>query len=129
MVETVGEHPIAVRFRGAMEGLARGETVGLLALLSDEIEWWTVGAEEPIRGRDGVETLLAERTGSNVVYEIHDLFANDEHLVALIHARVRHDGSDVRFSFAEVCHFDAAGLMTKRQAFAQNTDMVVTSYT
>ena len=58
-----------------------------------------------------------------VTADLHDLFANDEHLVALIHAVAERQGSRLEYSAAEVYHL-WEGLITKRQAFANNTEEI-----
>ena len=49
--------------------------------------------------------------------DVHDVFANSEHLVALIHA----EAGPFSYSTAEVYHFADNGLISKRQAFAHDT--------
>ena len=115
------EHRYASRFRDAHSAMNSGDLRPFTDFLADDIEWWDTGARQPIRGRAAVEARLSQLVEFNTSVELHDLFANDEHLVALIHATAERDGSQLSYSTAEVYHFSDEGMISKRQAFAQNT--------
>ena len=101
--------------------MTAGDTGPFTALFDDDIEWWDTGSSQPLRGKDRVEARVNQFNEYHTTVELHDLFANDEHLVALIHATARRHDSRLDYSSAEIYHLSAAGLITKRQAFAHNT--------
>lgn len=113
----VTEHPHANAYRRAKQALESGDADGFLDWLAPEVVWWDIGATEPLVGRAQVATHLGRPGSATIVEEIHDLLANDEHLVALIHARVEHGEEAFSLSWAEVHHFDDEGRVAKRQAF------------
>ena len=76
------EHANAVRFREATEAMASGDGSLLVELLADDIEWWELGASQPIRGKAALIAQIAEPSDFKISVELHDLFANDEHLVS-----------------------------------------------
>ena len=118
------EHSNAVRYREAHQSLTEGDTSSLLQMLADDVEWWSVGAAKPLVGKHAVAAWLGGLSEFEISSELHDLFANDEHLVALIHAKAHRAGADLDYSVAEVCHFDDSGMMTKRQVFAADTEPI-----
>ncbi len=76
-----------------------------------------MGERKPTIGRSALETRLAADGGIRIENSLHDLFANDEHLVALVHATAQTDDEHLDISYAEVLHFNDAGQIAKRQAF------------
>ncbi len=115
------EHPNASRFRAAHEAMRAGDIQPLVDLLADDVEWWETGAPHPIRGKAAVHDRLQDLAEYHISAELHDLFANEEHLVALIHGAARRGDRRLDYSAAEVYHLTAAGLISKRQAFAHDT--------
>lgn len=122
----VTDHPHAHAYLRAKAALESGDVDGFLAWLAPDVAWWDVGSTEPIVGRAKFAAQLRDVGSVSVVEEIHDLLANDEHLVALIHAQVEHAGEAFSLSWAEVHHFDDAGRVTKRQAFPSDIAKAVT---
>lgn len=118
------EHPNAARFRAAHQALVAGDVQPFADLLADEVEWWDTEAADPIRGRAAVRARLERHARDHVSVELHDLFANDEHLVALIHATAERAGRRLDYSTAEVYHLTGDGLIRKRQAFAHDTPVI-----
>lgn len=93
----------------------------MVALMDDEVVWWDTGRDDPIVGREAVTRRLDELSRFGIHDEIHDVFANSEHLVALVHARAASPHGPFHYSTAEVYHLTDAGLISKRQAFAHDT--------
>lgn len=104
-----------------MGSLASGDLDRYLDLLADDIEWWELGSREPVVGRAAVATLMAESDHVDVGGELHDVLANDEHLVALVHAHVATPTEELDASYAEVLHFNEDGRVTKRQIVPAGT--------
>ncbi|MDH3463319.1 MAG: hypothetical protein OEM32_06835, partial [Acidimicrobiia bacterium] len=96
--------------------------------LNTEILWWEVDLPEPIVGKTALAKHLAKPSPSTVTTHVHDVLANDEHLVALLHANAETPHGPVDLSVAEVIHFDDKGLMVKRQIFPSNVFTAVSFY-
>jgi hypothetical protein len=106
-----------VSYLDAWKALASGDLAGFLAFVADDVQWWELGSVEPIRGRRELEEHLGRGSEVRLRADLHDVLANDEHLVALVHAIAPFPSGDIDISYAEVLHFDDDGLMTKRQMF------------
>ncbi len=105
------------RYRTAIEALANGDLHRFLGYLAEDVQWWELGARQPIVGRLALEQHLSTNVVDPVARELHDVLTNEEHLVALIHASAVIGADTVGMSYAEVLHFDDRGLVTKRQVF------------
>jgi hypothetical protein len=86
--------------------------------------WWDTGIDDPLIGREAVAKRLEELADFQIQVNVHDVFANSEHLVALIHAEAQGDDGPFGYSTAEIYHFAESGLISKRQAFAHNTSVI-----
>ena len=86
--------------------------------------WWDTGIDTPLVGRAAVAKRLRELAALRIQAEIHDVFANSEHLVALIHAHAQGTEGPFSYSTAEVYHLTDEGLISKRQAFAHDTSRI-----
>lgn len=109
------------RFVAARYALNDGNPQPFLDLLANDVMWWDTGRDDPLVGREAVSDRLRELAAFEVNDEVHDAFANDEHLVALIHGAARNADGDFTYSTAEVYHLDEDGRVAKRQAFAHDS--------
>ena len=112
------------RFRTAREAQNAGDNGPFLGLMDSEVMWWDTGIDDPLIGREEVAARLDDLAEFRIQAEIHDVFANSEHLVALIHAEAKGEDGPFRYSTAEVYHLTNEGLITKRQAFAHDTSKI-----
>lgn len=112
------------RFTAAREALNAGDTGPFLALMADDVMWWETGDDAPLIGRDAVANRLDELVAFGIHDDVHDVLANAEHLVALIHAETRGEKGPFSYSTAEVYHFADDGRISKRQAFAHDTSKI-----
>ncbi|HEX6947311.1 MAG TPA: nuclear transport factor 2 family protein [Acidimicrobiia bacterium] len=113
------EHPNAALYRRAFESGDFAQAV------SDDIEWWEIGSPDPVRGRDA---LIEHRRQSERTWEItadlHDVVANDAHVVAIIEATARDGfGESISYREAEILHV-RNGEFTHRWAFADDTEAI-----
>jgi hypothetical protein len=121
----MAEHPNAALARRALDGVDRGDSSAMVALLADDIVWREMGRDEPIRGKDAVLARLAELGGvADVRTKLHDVVANDEHGVALVTARATRGGRTLTYRVAEIVHF-RDGKVTERWAFSDDTERIV----
>ena len=119
------EQPAVGEFLRASAAMAAGEPEALLGFVTDDVEWWEIGATEPIHGLAAVKERMAELSGFEIAAEVHDVMATDEHLVALIHAKATRGGREFRYSTAEIYHLDENGRAWKRHAFAPDTKAII----
>ena len=95
-------------------------------IISDDIEWWAIGAAEPVRGKAALMETMQENMGSwNITAELHDVVSNDEHLVALVEATATKGDEVLKYRTAEIHHVDADGKITHRWAFSDDTAAIV----
>lgn len=123
----MGEHPNASAYRRAVDLLVAGDIDGYLEHVSVSIAWWDPNVSEPIVGRSALRRHLRGNPARHVTNTIHDILANDEHLVALVHAVKETASGPADLSFAEVLHFED-GLITKRQVFPSNVRAAMSFY-
>lgn len=113
------------QYREAMERLAAGEGELLADLVTDDIVYHQIGAPTI----EGKEALLADMQGYEGMAEwsldIHDVMANDEHMVALIEATVTAGDESITYRTAEILHVNEDGKVTERWAFSDDTQAII----
>lgn len=114
----MAEHPNALAYRHALKALVAGDLEPLRDLLSPDVVWHEAGNPDPIRGREAVLEIFQGMLDGpfEPQVELHDVLANDEHLVALVRARVARDGDEVEYPVVEIAHVHD-GAVTERWAF------------
>ncbi len=103
-------HPNEELVRGGYEAFAKGDASEVLSRLADDIVWHVPG-RSPIAGDyHGHEEVigffgkLQERTGGTFALELHDVLANDDHVVVLARASGERNGKTGIFDVAHVWH-------------------------
>jgi uncharacterized protein len=90
---TTHAHPNAQLVRRSLDALSRGDLDGAFAEVTDEITWHAPGTNR-FSGRFDGKQAITDRfrrmadAGVTTQLEIHDVVANDEHVVALVHVHV-----------------------------------------
>ena len=119
------EHPDATMYRKAIEAMNAGDYQSQLDLMADDIEWWQIGSSEPIRGK---AALIADMQRADQDYTIrvalHDVVANDDHLIALTDATAERNGKTLHYRTAEILHI-RDGKVTHRWAFSDDTQRII----
>jgi ketosteroid isomerase-like protein len=111
------EHPNAALYRQVMTGFRSGDLDSVKGLLAPDVRWHEAGNPEPIEGREAVLQRLGLAGDLEGDLDIHDLLANDEHVVALMRADLRKRGAgQVAYPVVEVVHVKD-GMVTERWAF------------
>lgn len=116
------DHPNAARYRELSKTVEAGDFSSYIDAISDDVEWWEIGADEPVRGK----AALAERmqsmmaSGGSIKADLHDVVANDEHMIALVSATVEREGKTLSYKTAEIYHVKD-GKITHRWAFSDDT--------
>lgn len=117
----MSEHPNAELYRTAFAAFMSGEEATGIA---EDIVWHQLGAE-PLRGKQAVLDSMQGLEGDvtfNV--DIHDVVANDDHIVALINADVGVGDKSFSYRTAEICHVKG-GEITERWAFSDDTGAII----
>lgn len=108
------EHPNAQAFRAAWNALQDGDVDGFRLTLHEDVIWHQAGPEAPLRGADDVVAALKGDLGSvEVEGDVHDVLANDDHVVALVQVTARRGGEEVSYRAVEIGHM-RDGQLTER---------------
>lgn len=122
----MGDHQHAATYRAAIAAFNDGDVTAFDAVTSDDIEWWAIGASEPVRGKQALmETMQSQMGQWEINADLHDVVSNDDHLIALIEATATRDGKTLNYRTAEIHHVDADGKITQRWAFSDDTAAIV----
>jgi ketosteroid isomerase-like protein len=118
------EHPNAAMFRKVMESFKDGDFQVFMDWIADDVEWWQIGSPEPIRGKEALAVNGQEQMGKwSIKAELHDVVANDDHLIALSDNTATRDGKELRYRTAEIHHI-RDGKVTHRWSFSDDTQAI-----
>jgi len=105
------EHPNAELWRKAQEAFSRGDMDTVRSTWADDIVYHVAGSSALAgdhRGKDGVLSYLAKAAeltaGTLRIAEVHDLLANDDHVVALVRLTAKRQGKQFTWNQANVYH-------------------------
>jgi uncharacterized protein len=93
----VSEHPNAVVVRAAFDAFDAGDLDAVGRAFTDDVVWHVPGMNRfagRFEGREAVLERLGRmrEAGVQTRLEVHDVVANDEHAVALVHLHVANAG-------------------------------------
>ena len=121
----MADHPNAELLRKGYEAFDKGDMAALTNLFSEDVVWHVPG-DSPIsgehRGREAVFAAFAktvELSGGSFKIELHDVLANDEHVVALTRATGSRQGRQLRSLDTDVYHM-SNGKVTEFWSFAED---------
>jgi ketosteroid isomerase-like protein len=122
-----GDHPNAALVRRQFENMnPDADPSEWLGGLADDVEWHEIGRSEPILGK---QALAEQYAGADkpdwqiVGGDLHDVVANDEHVVALLNATAKRGDKTIDYRVAEIYHMKD-GKITKRWAFSDDTKRI-----
>lgn len=86
----MAEHPNANVLRGLLEAFATGDVAAEERAMAEDITWHAPGTNRfsgRLEGRGAVMERLDAMQGAGIEarFDVHDVVANDEHAVALVH--------------------------------------------
>ncbi len=116
----MAEHPNADLYRRAFGAFMSGQGGSDADMVSDDIVWWMIGADEPLRGKEALMSSMQGMEGIDFSVDVHDVTASDDHVVALVNATVRSGDETFSYRTAEICHV-VDGKITERWAFSDDT--------
>jgi len=103
-------HPNEDLIRRGYEAFASGDVATLNELFADDIVWHTPG-RSPISGdQNGKQSVLeffgriGEETGGTFKLDIHDVLANDEHVVVLSGSKGERNGKSLDANVVNIFH-------------------------
>ena len=104
------EHPNIDVFKRTYAAFTTGDMVKLAEVFAEDVVWHTPG-QNPMSGvyrsRDAAFESFAkefELSGGTYSPEIHDLLANDEHTVALLHVTATRNGKTLDQNYVLIFH-------------------------
>ena len=106
----MAEHPNVARLKDGYAAFAKGDLAGLNDLFAEDLLWHTGGRSQvagDYRGREAVYGLvgkLMEITDGSFRLDLHAVFADDEHGVALVAATASRGGRSITVNEAHVFH-------------------------
>lgn len=106
----MAEHPNVARIRDGYTAFAKGDFAALNELFAEDLLWHEAGRNQlsrEYRGRDAVYDFfgkLMEVTGGGFHIDLHAVFADDEHGVALVRMTTSRGGKTAITNDAHVFH-------------------------
>jgi ketosteroid isomerase-like protein len=110
----VTAHPNVELTRRGYEAFAKGDVPALSELMADEVTWHVTDGgplSGSYHGRNdvlGFFARLAEETGGTFRLDVHDILANDEHVVALGTLSASRGSKSIEMLVANVIHVRAS---------------------
>jgi uncharacterized protein len=105
-------HPNELLMREGFEVFSRGDMDALSQYWAEDIRWHTPGRGVLAGDYEGIAQVLesvfgriAELSEGTFRAELHDVLANDEHVVALFTGRAERAGKHWQDNFVQVFHF------------------------
>jgi ketosteroid isomerase-like protein len=117
------EHPNAAVVRRMNEAMSGGDMETAASLVADDVVWHEIGAAEPIRGKAQLAARMAGLGDANITYDVHDVTASDDHVIALGTATATLGGRSLTYRTAEIYHV-GNGQVTERWAFSDDTKAI-----
>ncbi|MDH5371492.1 MAG: nuclear transport factor 2 family protein [Acidimicrobiia bacterium] len=118
------EHPNAALVRDALNAFNQGDFEQFAGMLADDVNWYEVGATEPIRGKEAIFASLGSGGQDyEIEADVHDVVANDLHTLALVNATARRGDRTLHYQTVEILHF-SEGRVSDRWSFAGNTQEI-----
>jgi uncharacterized protein len=117
------EHPNATKYREVTERFMAGNIEDMAEYVADDVEWWYIGSEQPVRGKQALMEFYGALSDFDIKVDLHDVIANDEHLVALVNAHATRNGRTFDYRTAEIHHVKD-GKITHRWAFSDDTEAI-----
>jgi ketosteroid isomerase-like protein len=122
------EHPNAELYRRLTAAFQAGDVDTVKGALAPGLRWHEAGNPE-VMGREAVLQQMSgaiKRIDGNIA--VHDVLANDEHVIALINVALRKpNGSEISYPAIEVAHM-SEGVITERWSFMDSCPPEVNAF-
>jgi len=122
------EHPNAELYRRVTAAFQSGDIDAVKDSLAPDLRWHEAGNPD-VMGREAVlQQMTSDVKRIDGSIAVHDVLANDEHVVALINVALRKpDGSEISYPAIEVAHM-SHGLITERWSFMDSCPADVNAF-
>jgi ketosteroid isomerase-like protein len=121
----MSDHPNAARYRQVAAAMQAGDMSAMADGIADDIVWWEIGASEPVRGKQALMERMQALSDYAITVDLHDVVANDEHMIALGSATATRGDESLTYRTAEIYHVNADGKVTERWAFSDDTQAII----
>jgi uncharacterized protein len=122
-MQTTQEHPNAILIRRGLEAFNRGDIEAFADLVADDVVWHQIGAETIHGKRAMAEQMPGGEVDWQITADVHDVVANDEHVIALVNATGTRNGQTLNYRTAEILHV-RDGKITERWAFSDDPEAI-----
>ena len=119
----MADHPMAAKYREGTKAMDEGRPEEAADMVADDVTWWMIGAAEPLKGKQALMESMGAMSDVDLKIDMHDVIANDEHLIALVTATATRNGKTLVYKTAEI-HHHKDGKITERWAFSDDTDAI-----
>ena len=117
------DHPNAARYRAAAQAMDEGRFDEVMDGVADDVVWWEIGSDQPLKGKQALMDSMGAMSEYDIKTDLHDVVANDEHVIALMNVTATKDGKPFKYRTAEIHHVKD-GKITERWAFSDDTDAI-----
>jgi len=122
------EHPNAELYRRLTAAFQAGDIDTVKGALAPGLRWHEAGNPQ-VMGREAVLQQMSgaiKRIDGNIA--VHDVLANDEHVIALINVALRKpNGSEISYPAIEIAHM-SEGVITERWSFMDSCPPEVNAF-
>ena len=118
------DHPNAAKYREVTEAFMAGNLEAMNEYVADNVEWWYIGGDTPLRGKQALVEMYQSLGDTEIKVDLHDVIANDTHVVALVEATATRGGKTLKYRTAEI-HDVKDGKITHRWAFSDDTEAII----
>jgi len=119
----MAEHPNAKVVREMNEAMSNGDMEGAASRVANDVVWHEIGRAEPRRGKAELAASMDEWGPYSITFEIHDIVANDDHVIGLGTAHATHGDRSLTYRVAEIYHLRDSQV-TERWAFSDDTQVI-----
>jgi len=118
----MGDHPNLAIGKKLMDAFNSGDMAAGSALFSEDVVWHTIGGPT-LHGLDQLAASMSGREDFTIETDVHDMMANDDHLIALVEATAKAGEQEFTYRTAEIMHVED-GKITERWAFSDDTTAI-----
>ena len=105
-----------------MEGFNRGDMSAWFELVADDVVWHEIGGRT-LQGKAALEDSMSGVKDVELNANLHDVVANDGHVVALVEAHVKVADEEITYRTAALYHM-SEGKITERWSMAEDTQAI-----